>query len=185
MTLANRYERFPCYPETHRGAVLAVALVLLLALTALALAASQTTRTNARRALAEETADRTLQSAEATLRYAESLLEQDEAPACERSRCGIYSLGSVPNPAGQSSAWWDEHGWRSSVGKGWTPLPRAPKSPAAQNLFVIEELQFLPDSLAISAIDRAGWMFYRVTTYSASPTAKPVILQSTFSKRVP
>lgn len=172
--------------RSQRGAVLGVALFLLTVLTLLALGASQLDRAHRTTSKSIQQRATSLQSAEAALRGAERLLDTDDGSThapCDSQRCRIYMGAQLPDGNRRSAQWWDRYGWAYTAGNDW--VPSSPDRPAGAR-FVIEELDFVPDSLTVASDTAAsGYIFYRITAMAQpDPTVTPIVLQSTYARRV-
>jgi type IV pilus assembly protein PilX len=179
----------PFQRSGQRGAVLAVALLMLAVLTLLALGASQATRTYERTAIALRDRDTAFQTAEATLRAAERLLAStnfvDAVPPCESERCQVYPRGAIGDDLlHKSVGWWKRYGWiYNSTGDWVAPMGSTTEQPGSQ--FVVEIIESVPDSMTIDPVGPVGKRtYYRVTAISrAGPSSAPVVLQSIYSRR--
>jgi type IV pilus assembly protein PilX len=183
-------------PSARRqsGAVLAVALLLLMALTVLALGASQATRGQERIAASLHRRDLAFQAAEATLRGAERLLVDSAdfgALLTCATRCRIYPRGLDPQAPYQSGNWWESNAWAYTSADEWIPA-RAPRQSGGSNdpagSFFVEFFDEVPDSLAIAPDGPpAGTIYVRVTAAAAAggSDSAPVVLQSTLARRAP
>lgn len=171
--------------RSQRGAVLGVALFLLTVLTLLALGASQLGRTHRTTSNSIQQRALSLQAAEAALRGAERLLDTGDGSAhapCDSQRCRIY-MSALPDGNRRSAQWWDRYGWTYAAGNDWTP---SSADRPADARFVIEELDFVPDSLTVvSDTNASGYAFYRITAMAQpDPGVTPIVLQSTYARRV-
>lgn len=172
--------------RAQRGAVLGVALFLLTVLTLLALGASQLDRTHRTASNSIQQRAASLQAAEAALRGAERLLDTDDGSAtapCDSQRCRIYMSARLPDGNRRAVQWWDKYGWIYDAGNGWTP---SSSDRSADARFVIEELDFVPDSLTVVADAKvSGYAFYRITAMAQpDPAVTPIVLQTTYARRV-
>ncbi|MBB6091839.1 type IV pilus assembly protein PilX [Povalibacter uvarum] len=160
----------------QQGAVLAVSMVVLLALTLFALGASQASRSHERMATGLQIRDVAFQTAEAALRAGERSLQAASA-ACAQQRCSIYARGALPpSPPYESADWWKRHGWRYTADDTEAPVMEA--------YFVVEEIDDVGDSLALSpgGIDATS-TYYRVTAMARPDDSAPIVVQSTFAQR--
>jgi type IV pilus assembly protein PilX len=99
------------FPDSQRGAVLVVSLLLLLVMTLLALGASQSTRLQERMAGNQRDLDVAMQGAEASLRAAERVLAPSTTTLATcitpAAYCETYDRNVLPpDMAHQSGAWW-------------------------------------------------------------------------------
>jgi type IV pilus assembly protein PilX len=182
----------PFVGPRQQGAVLAASLLVLLAMTLFALAASQVTRNQAQVASNIQDRDAAFQAAEAALRAGERLIDAhgpEPASSCRSDRCQVYDATALGGRLAQRSAeWWQDHGWAYSTATEWIPAS-APQGAdlAAENapLFVIEEFSEQPDSLAVSPDGASSRRtIYRVTSAAFDDSGKTsIVLQSTVARR--
>jgi type IV pilus assembly protein PilX len=174
----------------EKGAVLAASLMLLLAMTVLALAASEATRTQSEVATGLRDRDVAFESAEGALRAGERVARTmaDDTTACQVGRCRVYEAGSLDDRlTARSSEWWRTHGWphtppaSTSGSNEVTAKQRSPATP----YYAIEEHAETHDSLAVSPSGPPpGRMTYRVTAVVANEAGDAaVVLQSTTALR--
>lgn len=177
-------------PRAQRGAVLAVALLLLAILTLLALGASNLTRSQGIDALAVQQRDTAFQAAEATLVFAERLVTAPGSALdshCDATaRCRVYRSGSVDPGALISATWWRDHAWVYSEENKWLAATGDTESVAARRgQFFVEELHTVRDSLAIAPDGSASRLVYYRVTARVGANGQPgtVLLQSTVARR--
>lgn len=171
-----------------------VSLLLLLVMSVLALGASQSTRLQERMAGNARDYDLALQSAEASLRTAERLIDDPlltSAPfPCTTGRCRVFELDIVPGDvANQNSAWWNNNAWSYASNNTWNSSPGSGISGASMAhqdpQFLVEEVEEVTDSLTIPpAGPPPSRIYYRITSRAEGGTATAqVVLQTTFSRR--
>ena len=168
----------------ERGVVLVVSLIMLLVLTLLGVTAMQSTIMQERMAGNAREVSMAFQAAEAALRDGENaLIALTDRPAmCSTAPCSsVWERGLLAEPAAQAEAWWATNGQeygadgtREITAQGVYEDPR----------FVIEELDFVPDSLTLGHGVPVGRNYYRTAAHgiSASQTSRSVV-ESTFVRR--
>ena len=171
--------------HTHsreRGAVLVIALLMLLIMTILGVTAMQMSRMEERMAGNSRDLNLAFQGAEAGLRNGENRLRVlTVRPAtCTTAPCNLWRRDLITvSKRDQSLTWWATNGFEYGVAATAevTGVTRDP-------MIVVEEVGFVPDSLTVGHGPPEGRNFYRVTANSsgASNTAEAV-LESTYAKR--
>lgn len=170
------------FPSRQRGAVLVVALLMLLVMTVLGVTAMQMSRMEERMAGNSRDINLAFQGAEAGLRDAEERLRVLIArpTTCAAAPCAIFRMDLLPTDMRSANAtWWTTNGREYGVA-GTQEVSDTTRDP----LEVVEDLGFVADSLTIGHGPQEGRNFYRVTANStgASDTAQ-ALLESTYSKR--
>ena len=166
----------------ERGAVLVVALLMLLVMTVLGVTAMQMSRVEERMAGNSRDINLAFQGAEAGLRDAEERLRVRTTPPslCNAAPCEIFDRNILPTDMRSTNdAWWTANGREYGVAatQEVTDSTRDP-------LVVSEELANEPDSLTIGHAPVPGRVFYRVTASSTGATSTAVaIVESTYAKR--
>jgi type IV pilus assembly protein PilX len=169
----------------QRGAVLIMALLLLVVMTLLGLSAMRGAVMEERMAGNAHDHNMAFQAAESGLRdAADWLLGLAARPTPDASASGgVYLLGSIGNGAADYSFDWvgagTEYGANTAQGGG--DFPRQ----AALPRYVVEESAFVPDSLDPDAAAQGqGRYYYTVSSigYGGSSAAESVV-QSVFEKR--
>jgi type IV pilus assembly protein PilX len=169
--------------SNQRGAVLAIALIMLLVMTILGVTAMQMSRVEERMAGNTRDINLAFQGAEAGLRDAEGRLDAfvgAKPPTCNTAPCNFWrknhwtiSLRDQP-----FSPWWTTNG--REYGVAATPevvgVTRDPRS-------VTQEIGCVRDSLVEP--NYQGRAFHRVTANSAGASnTTEAVLESTYAKRV-
>ena len=170
------------FPSRQRGAVLVVALLMLLVMTVLGVTAMQMSRMEERMAGNSRDINLAFQGAEAGLRDAEERLRVLIArpTTCAAAPCAIFRQALLPTDMRSANAtWWATNGREYGVA-GTQEVSDTTRDP----LEVVEDLGFVADSLTVGHGPQEGRNFYRVTANStgASDTAQ-ALLESTYSKR--
>jgi type IV pilus assembly protein PilX len=166
----------------QNGATLVVSLLILLVLTVLGLASMQMTRLEERMAGNSRDVNLAFQGAEAGLRDAEESLRILTArpTTCVATPCNVWRKDFLPpDLRDQTSAWWTTNANEYGVA-GTQEVTEVTRDP----LIVVEDLGFVPDSLAVGHGPPEGRNFYKITADStgASDTAEAV-LESTYTRR--
>lgn len=168
----------------ERGAVLVVAMLMLLVLTIVALAASQTTRLQEKMAWNARDTDLAFQASEAALRAAELYLTNTSSPrTCSdptAALCYVLQEGQFieTDLARQDKDWWLENskGYSTVVSE---TIPAVTEEPR----FVIEEQQTVPFSLTVGHGVPPGKTYYKSTAWSHGGTeASNAITESVFAR---
>jgi type IV pilus assembly protein PilX len=173
----------------QHGAVLVVALLMLLVMTVLGVTAMQMSRSEERMAGNSRDINLAFQSAEAGLRFGEEWLRPiSTAPStCTSAPCNVwlkeYWAADLRN---QLESWWSTNGREYGVA-GTQEVSDVTRDPR----FLVEEIDRLDDSVAESSdyIEDSGRTFYRITASAtgASPRASTetpmAVLESTYAKR--
>lgn len=172
----------PASPSRQKGAILVVSLLLLLVMTLLGITAMQMTRMEERMAGNLRDSGLAFQGAEAGLRDAEEWIRTQPArpEPCAGAPCAeVWERDDLAEDLRSSTlTWWNtngrEFGADGAANENLDDLAREP-------MFVVNELQFVPDDLDI---DPTGRDFYRVTTNSAGATGTAqAVLESTYARR--
>ena len=170
-------------PSRQRGIVLAVSLIMLLVLTLLGVTAMQSTIMQERMAGNAREVSMAFQAAEAALRDGENaLIALTARPVtCSASPCStVWERGRLAEPAVQAAGWWTTNGQEYGVDATQEITQGVHEDPR----FVIEELDFVPDSLTLGHGVPVGRNYYRTAAHgvSASQTSRSVV-ESTFVRR--
>lgn len=177
--------KYPTLSNTHfreRGAVLVVALLMLLVMTILGVTAMQMSRMEERMAGNSRDINLAFQGAEAGLRNGEDRLRllTVRPTTCTTAPCTFWRRDVITvSKRDQPLTWWNTNG--REYGVAATPeVAGVTRDP----MIVVEEVGFVPDSLTVGHGPPEGRNFYRVTSNSAgaSNTAEAV-LESTYAKR--
>jgi type IV pilus assembly protein PilX len=175
----------------QRGAVLIVALMLLVVLTLLALSAVQDTTLEEHMAGNMRSENVSFQSAEAGLREGETWIsEQSGKPVASSSGSnGVWILDSPDadttddNPwwSDRDASWWTDNGTAISDDLAYTASDNLTKKPR----YIIEERGRVRDSLNIGFDrDNQGLDYYQVTTRGVDMGDRiEVYLRSTYARR--
>jgi type IV pilus assembly protein PilX len=166
----------------QKGATLVVALLILLVLTMLGLASMQMSRMEERMAGNARDTNLAFQGAEAGLRDAEEALRVLAArpTTCIAAPCDVWRKDYLtPDLRDQPGTWWTTNAREYGVA-GTQEVTEVTRDP----LIIVEDLGFVPDSLAIGHGPPEGRNFYKITSDSsgASDTAEAV-LESTYTRR--
>jgi type IV pilus assembly protein PilX len=167
----------------QRGAALVVALLMLLVITVLGLASMQVARMEERMAGNSRDVNLAFQGAEAGLRDAEDGLRVLTARPtnCAAAPCSVWTQDFLPVDLRDQpyTTWWVPNAREYGVA-GTPEVTDVTRDP----LYVVEDMGFVPDSLAIGHGPPEGRNFFRITANSsgASDTAEAV-LESTYTRR--
>lgn len=158
----------------QRGAVLILALTLLMALAALTLASFQ--GANIQQLLAAGHRDRegALATAAATQAEAQQeLMDLDDRPAsCSDGSCGFFSPGDLPLGP--------DNDWRAADASWWQDNGTA----AGGGHYVVEYAGFVPDDLGVGRGNSGGRDFYRVIARaSGDRSGTQVIVETVYARR--
>jgi type IV pilus assembly protein PilX len=165
----------------QRGAVLVIALLMLLVLTIVGVTVMQMSRMQERMAGNSRDVNLSFQAAEGSMRAAESSIRLLGARpvACSASPCNVWLDGSVTGGAtAQTPAWWTTNG-RTFGLTATGGLREAPRS-------IIEELGFVrTDGGVVMGQDPPdGRDFYQVTSRSTGGSGlAEIVLQSTYTRK--
>jgi type IV pilus assembly protein PilX len=165
----------------QRGAVLVIALLLLLVLTIIGITVMQMSRLQERMAGNSRDVNLSFQAAEGSMRAAESFIrQQNNRPvACSVSPCTVWIEGSViGTTANQDPAWWLSNGNTFGMA-AMGDLQEAPQA-------VIEELGFVrtDGGVVMGQEPPDGRDFYQVTSRSTGGSGQAeTVLQSTYTRR--
>lgn len=175
----------------QRGAALVISLLILLVMTLIGVTAMQTTVMEERMAGNLRNTNLAFQAAEAALREAENYLAPLTATnrptavnACGTPPCTVWEANQLTTDfANQTRTWWTTNG----IEYGTNLAADIDMSETNDDpYYVIEELEFVSDSLVIpqAATNSGGTQFYRVTAagVGGDPNAQAVV-QSTVAKR--
>lgn len=172
-------------PSRQRGVVLAVSLIMLLVITLLGVTAMQSTLLQERMAGNVREVNLAFQAAEAALRDGEKVLAAltVRPTTCSTAPCSSSVWARdvlLVEPAAQTAAWWTANGQEY----GADASQEITEGVAADPYFVIEELDFIPDSLRLGHGVPVGRHYYRTAAHgvSASETSRSVV-ESTFVRR--
>ena len=176
------YRSQPRLHSRERGAVLVVALLMLLIMTVLGVTAMQMSRMEERMAGNSRDINLAFQGAEAGLRDSEERIRvlTLRPTTCTTAPCDVFRKSILPTDMRSANAgWWTTNGREYGVA-GTREVTDTTRDP----LEVVEDLGFVPDSLTVGHGPPEGRNFYRVTANStgASDTAQ-ALLESTYSKR--
>jgi type IV pilus assembly protein PilX len=170
-------------PNTReRGAALVVALMMLLVMTILGVTAMQMSRMEERMAGNVRDVNIAFQGAEAGLRDGEDGLRAlNVRPVpCVTAPCNVWRRDVIAvSMRDQPLSWWVANGrqYGPSATKEVSDATRDP-------MYVVEEVGFVPDSLAIGHGPPEGRNFYRVTSSGAGASdTSEAVLESTYAKR--
>lgn len=177
-------------PAAQHGAALIVSLLILLVMTLIGVTAMQTTVMEERMAGNLRNSNLAQQAAEAALREAENLIgpltaatQPTPVSSCATPPCTVWQPDLLTTDfAGQSRTWWTANG----IEYGTNLSSNLDMTEAGEPYYVIEELDFVSDSLVIpqAATTNGGTFFYRVTAQGVGGDANAVaVLQSTIAKR--
>jgi type IV pilus assembly protein PilX len=166
----------------QRGAVLAIALIMLLVMTILGVTAMQMSRVEERMAGNTRDINLAFQGAEAGLRDAEARLDAfigAKPPTCATAPCNFWRKNFwTISLRDQALSWWNTNG--REYGVAGTPevagVTRDPRT-------VTQEIGCVRDSLVEP--NYQGRAFHRVTANSAGASnTTEAVLESTYAKRV-
>ncbi|RAP38596.1 hypothetical protein B1207_01585 [Legionella quinlivanii] len=165
----------------QRGATLAVSLLLLLVITLLAISAVQVTQMQERMSANMQNKEMSFASAETALVAGENwLLRQSRQPTlytlCPSFPCVQESYQNL-DFVSQSDSW-----WKSNSAEYSSTLKQASSKPR----FIIEFLQFVPDSPVVgtSSSRSKGVYYYQVTGRGYGFTDEAItVLQTTVGRR--
>ena len=170
------------FHSRERGAVLVVALLMLLVMTVLGVTAMNMSRMEERMAGNSRDINLAFQGAEAGLRDAEERLRVRtlKPSLCSAAPCEIFDKNILPTDMrNTTTAWWTTNGreYGTAATQEVTESTRDP-------LIVAEELEKEPDSLTIGHAPVEGRYFYRISASSTGATSTAVaIVESTYAKR--
>jgi type IV pilus assembly protein PilX len=171
-------------PSRQRGAVLVVALLMLLVMTVLGVTAMQMSRMEERMAGNSRDINLAFQGAEAGLRDGEAQLQPllVVPSTCSTAPCTIWRENLLAaDLRNQLANFWTTNGREYGV-VGTREVTDTTRDP----IVVVELLGFLPDSLADASDPgvKSGRHFYRVSSNSTGASADAqVLLESTYAKR--
>lgn len=172
----------------QRGAVLFVALILLVILSLLGVSAARMQMTEERMARNEDIHQTSAQAAEAALRYAESLISTGliTTSTCAQNNNGQYTLGltgSVVSGSGVNGVSWSQAGPPTVMfyaGPALNALPASAQTP----MFVVEALPNVCTPLDVCTTNNygsEGTAQYRITAYAqGGDSSSYTILQSIY-----
>jgi len=167
--------------QGQKGAALIVSIIILLVITMLGLTAIQNSSLQERMATAMVDRSIAFEAAEAALRDAQAWLDaQTVRPTAGNSgRPDVWAGdGTVASVLGADTESWSAAQWAAHSRAYSQSISGASEVPR----YVIEEWQFLPDSLEAGAT--AGVWYYRVTARGMGGSASAeVLLQASLRKR--
>lgn len=177
-----KLQNFPNAHARERGAVLVVALLMLLVMTVLGVTAMQMSRMEERMAGNSRDINLAFQGGEAGLRNGENDLRvlTMRPTTCAVAPCNLWRRDLITTSMrDQPMSWWTTNGREYGVA-ATAEVAGVTRDP----MIVVEEVGFVPDSLTVGHGPPEGRNFYRVTSTSsgASDTAEAV-LESTYAKR--
>lgn len=167
--------------QKQKGAVLIIALVMLLILTVLGVAVMESSVIEERMAGNAIDRNRAFQAAEATLRIAEDRIAGLTAQPIPSDTVGsfVHTLGA---PSSSNTSWWTDANWDWADGQeanlsaaGWTDLSNNPR-------YVIEQYDFVCDG-AITPVLSECKIAYRITAHAWGARNATVTLQSLYTRR--
>jgi type IV pilus assembly protein PilX len=165
----------------QRGAVLVIALLLLLVLTIIGITVMQMSGMQERMAGNSRDVNLSFQAAEGSMRAAESFIRQlnNRPVACSAAPCQVWLEGSVTGTtANQDDAWWTTNGQTFGMA-AMGGLQDAPQA-------VVEELGFVrtDGGVVMGQEPPDGRDFYQVTSRSTGGSGlAETVLQSTYTRR--
>jgi type IV pilus assembly protein PilX len=166
----------------QRGAVLVVALLMLLVMTVLGVTAMQMSRMEERMAGNSRDINIAFQGAEAGLRDGEERVRLLTArpTTCAAPPCSVWRKNYWPaDLRNQLFGWWAANAIEYGT-TGTQEVSDATRDPLA----IVEDLGFVPDSLSVGHGPPEGRNFYRVTSNSTGASANSqAVLESTYAKR--
>lgn len=164
--------------KKQKGSVLAVSLIFLLVLTILALAGTKTTLLEEKMASNIKNKNLAFQAAETTLRSAENWLNSEVVVPEED---GVKVYGFNGESATDPSWWWPNNIDDDSENNGTSvEIELVNKNPR----FIIEEQDFIRDSLNVGHGVSSGQYIHRVTAFGVGGRGNTYsVLQSSFLKR--
>ncbi len=167
------------------GAALVVSLLLLVTLTLIGLAGMRGASMEEKMAGNMRDRNAAFQASEGAVRTGEKwIAQQTEPPAtADTGPTNVYSeAANLPTLATQTPAWWSSDNNTLAA----EPLQDAGGDDmvAEQPRYLMQYLDFRPDSFDVGIEEPTGRHFYRVTGHGTgvSPTARAVV-QTTFVKR--
>ncbi len=174
---------------SQRGAILAIALLLLIVLTILALTAMNMAFNQERMAGNARNVNAAFQAAESGLRDSEQWLTNRIArpDPCVGAPCAVYDRGGLPDLDVEApdlrfldDTWWDANGRTFGDGTDSLAIPGVARAPDT----VIEAYAFVPDSLTVGAGPPTGRDFYKITSRGTGGVeAAQTVVESTFTRR--
>lgn len=194
--------------QKQQGAALAISLFILTIVTFIGVSSMMRSINLEKMANNQFNTTRAFQSAEITIRSAETWLEQlttkpVSMDACSATPCNIIwnstALGENYGGSNYKQQWWaiantiTDHNWWKQWGRDLSSVSSTEDVPfvSDQPRFFIEELVFIPDDLnPQNAVAGIGVAYYRITAKGVGSEAtfngvnpNQVQLQSIFSKR--
>jgi len=160
----------------QRGAVLILALTLLVALAALTLASFRGADIQQLLAAGQRDREATLADAEATLAAArDALMAETSRPrTCNDGSCGVYARNQLPLDSGND--------WEVANDGWWQANATAPGG--TDGRYVLEYIGFVRDDLGVGDGGNPGRDFYRVIARSTgSQPGTRVVLEAVYARR--
>ncbi len=173
-------------PESQRGAVLVVSLIILLVLTLIGISAMQTTALEERMAGNLRSKTIALQAAELAIAEAEFWIGNQTArptpvSTCGSPPCNLWEVNSH-NYMTLSPANWLTQGRQYSGAIAFQA--GATVSAANRPRFIIEEQSFVPDSLVVGAKPPTGKWYYRISARGTDSAAVgQSAIQASYARR--
>jgi type IV pilus assembly protein PilX len=174
-------------PDTGRrsqgGVVLVMSLLFLLMLTILGVTAMGTSALQEKMAGNMRDVDMAFQAAESALRGGEAqivTLSVTGKPntACPAAANSIWTNGCITSTYLLDKTWWTANG--SEYGGAGKQITTAYSDP----LYVLEELEFVEDSLVLTAGPKTGNQYYRISSRGVGKTgASQAVLQTAYRRR--
>lgn len=174
----------------QHGAILAIALIMLLVMTVLAAAAlyhvkvqARITGNSSQQMTADQIANSVLTATLIQLSTLPSRPATSTLSACENSPpCAIWPLNGTPaNLQSQGLAWWTVYGNQPSFASG-AETPAVLSNP--NNRFVVEALNFIPDTLDPNdAAAGHGIQYYLLIAEGVASDGSRSVLQSVTAQR--
>lgn len=170
--------RFP--PMKYRGATLATTLLILFIITLLAVSTIQVTQMQEKMTANLQDKEISFHAAESALAAGENWilnLQQEPVPVavCSNFPC-VQSLFGNMDFSTQNAGWWQSHSTTYS-----TALYNVSNSPH----YLIEFLQYVPDTPIVGSLNSSGGVYYYQITArgTGSTTDSQTILQTTVARR--
>jgi len=177
----------PGAATNQQGMALVLSMIILTVMTMLGITLMQTSNLEEKMSSNTQQLNVAFQAAETALRAGEKWIDsQNLAPFTNdcSSDCGLNdtvwpaptATSFLNNVDDENASFWTEHGRLDPA----LALPRIPTQP----LRVIQETDFVPDSLTVGIGAPTGITYYRITSQATGGTGvEDVRLQSTFVKR--
>ena len=188
----NHAKRYRGRLERQQGAALITGLILLIVMTLIAVTGMQTTTLEEKMAGNMRNQDLAFQASEAGLRDGEALLSPanisdrpetcSSAPCnCTTSSCNVWeqNLYDATDFGQQIESWWTTNGQELGT-SGTQDLAEVKEDPR----YIIQELEFKPDSFVRGTGLPQGRHYYRITARGKGGTDTSVaIVESTYTRR--